>query len=277
VRAKAGRATPTPGTAATGTWSATVHRSASAGTPPFRSARSGALLPGNRPIRTPIVALGVLVAPSPIEVACRPLICRVAPIGLAAIFASVEPATISRLLLVRAVVSPAHAAIFKSLVLAPTVIVPAPARASRPTGGAGHPAAIASRSTVFRARIAAIPVVVCRQRDFVSSKFTGLNLVHRIDSPLSLSDELHHRCGRNPSKKHQRVIAHRHFLDTPNAGRFSESTRSPILKPVPHPRPMDVSRPRLRAKIRDATLTEDEPAQRFLPNRRSLIAWLKDR
>ncbi len=60
---------------------------------------------------------------------------------------------------------------------------------------------------------------------------------HGVDSPLPLSDELQRRRCRNSSKKHQRVIAHRTSSSPSNAGRFSESTRSPTFASVPHPRP----------------------------------------
>jgi hypothetical protein len=77
---------------------------------------------------------------------------------------------------------------------------------------------------------------------FVGSTIGGVRIVgsrhaHRVHAPLPLSDELQRRRCRNSSQKHQRVITHRTSSKPSNAGRFSESTRSPTFATSPAPAP----------------------------------------
>jgi hypothetical protein len=166
-----------------------------------------------------------ITALAPSGPASGPLVGRVPPFGsrlaLVEIAALAYPFLIS--IFVPTVFSPTDIAFVIPLVVAPTK----PCR----------PVPVANWSVVRRTHAAATV-----SEAFVGSTIGGVRIVgsrhaHRVDSPLPLSGELQRRRCRNSSQKHQRVIAHRTSSKPSNAGRFSESTRSPTLATSPAPAP----------------------------------------
>jgi hypothetical protein len=135
-----------------------------------------------------------------------------------------------------------------------------------------------SRAALTGARYHPFVFVVRCVGHFVCSNLAGLDFIDGVRSPTPLRHKLHGCRRRNSSKKHQRVTAHRHFLEHLGCrpifriDAVTDSRNRPL-----HPRPRDVSRPRLRAKIRHTTLTEDEAAQCFLSQEGRLAPGLKKR
>lgn len=218
---------PTPAATGTPRWSPSApFGSAPPWSARFASLGSGSRLPRDLAIPTVIGAAitthaAAFTAISP-GVARGTLVGRVPPFSSVSLVATSGIAAVHHAFFVSIVVVPANPALLVPLVFTPPVALGTAAigvarvLTNAPT--------TSRRSALVRAGIVSVPIVGC-VRHFVSS-----NLAGRIGSPIPLRDKLHDRRRCNSSQKHQRVIAHRHFLDTSNAGRFSESTRSPISK-----------------------------------------------
>jgi hypothetical protein len=189
----------------------------------IRTARRTAVIVRHHAAFAPHFAAIITLAPC--GPASRALLGRIPPFGspvaLVEIAALTHPFLIA--IFVPAVFCPADIAFVISLVVAPT-------EPCRPVPFANW--------SVIRGTHSAATV----SEPFVRSTIGGVRIVgsrhaHRVDSPLPLSDELQRRRCRNSSQKHQRVIAHRTSSKPSNAGRFSESTRSPTLATSPAPAP----------------------------------------
>jgi hypothetical protein len=103
------------------------------------------------------------------------------------------------------------------------------------------PASISSHFTIVGSGIAPVRVAIR-----AISHVIRASLTHWVGSPLALTGKLHQRSRRNPSKKQQRVVAHRHFLVTSDAGPILRIDAVTDLGTRLASRPVDVSRPRLR-------------------------------
>jgi hypothetical protein len=237
----------------------------------LRSAPSRTRLPGDLPIRAPIKSWAAIVRHltivahraaiatlAPIAASSGTLVSRVPPLGLlsvVALWATAGKPPLGRpevpALFVRS-----HAAFFVSLIVTPTVILAVftPLAAThlvgRPRGtmATGHgPTLVGPTFADTRAR--GIGLIIGIAPYFVA-RFSRLDRVHCIDSPLALCDVLQRRRCRNASQKHQRAITHRQFLDTHRMQADSPIRRGHRIARInPHPRPMDVSRPRLITTI----------------------------
>jgi hypothetical protein len=197
---------------------------------PFRATRAWTRLPGDFTIRITITAhaaafRAVFIAVTPYGVARGALFGCVPPGSVISFSAVAGTATPHRPFVVPTVLIPTDVAIFAALVVVSSVSLTAPALANGSVGIFADSAPTSSCTPVVCAGKLAVAIIVRRVGHFVRSNFAC-----QIGPPISLSRELH-QCGcRDPSEKHQRVVAHQHFLNTSNAVPFSESTRSPTLE-----------------------------------------------
>jgi hypothetical protein len=222
----------------------------------FGPAPSGSGLPGDLAITPHVVAFAALL---PSTLAPGPRVGRKLPLRTVRSRLKTSPAPAGPVLFVPVLFAPTRPAIWTAFIFASTITVFAHRFAigtveivpDSATGPFGH--------SVVGAVVPDVRIVVWRVGHLVRSHFA-----RGVGSPISLGRKLDERRRRDSSKKHERIIPHRHFLATSNAVQFPRvDAVTDSRKPTPHSRPMDVSRPRLRVTIRPPTLTEDEVAQRL--------------
>jgi hypothetical protein len=233
----------------------------------FRTSRSGTRLPGDFPIgaatETRIVAhfaivahVAIFTAIAPVATASETLVGRVPTVGLLALVALAR-ATADEPLIGPPVVSSlfawGHAAVVSALVVAVFVVALAVTLARFASVTAAQlvrrPArtmATACGSAIVGTGARVVGLVIGIAPD-VLVHFSRLDRIH---SRVARSCEMQRSRCRNSSQKHQHAVTHRtvpRHLECRPILRIDAVTDSP--KSVPHPRPMDVFRPRLTVTI----------------------------